>query len=228
MKILVTDDQDETARFITRGLNEAGHVVSVARTGPEALMRALDEPFDAIVLDRMLPETDGLSVLRMLRAGGNRTPVLLLTAMSGISDRVEGLESGADDYLTKPFALSELIARLNVITRRPAVAEVETVLKAGDIELDLRRRSVHRGGRRVDLQPREILMLEELMRNPNRVMTRSLLLERVWEFNFDPQTNIVETHISRLRAKLNAGFDEDAILTVRGAGYMIRTSSRDL
>jgi two-component system OmpR family response regulator len=223
MKILVADDQAETADFIRRGLTQAGHVVATVGTGTEALFRAMEESFDAIVLDRMLPEKDGLSVLKMLRAGGNRTPVILLTAMGGISDRVEGLESGADDYLTKPFALSELSARLNVIMRRPAVVEVETALRVGDIELDLRKRTVHRAGKRIDLQPREVLMLEELMRNVHRVMTKAMLLERVWDFDFDPHTNIVETHISRLRAKLNAGFDDDAVVTVRGAGYMIRT-----
>jgi two-component system, OmpR family, response regulator len=223
MKILVADDQAETADYIRRGLTQAGHIVATVGTGTQALFRAMEESFDAIVLDRMLPEKDGLSVLKMLRAGGNHTPVLLLTAMGGISDRVEGLESGADDYLTKPFALSELSARLNVIMRRPAVIEVETALRVGDIELDLRKRTVHRAGRRVDLQPREVLMLEELMRNVHRVMTKAMLLERVWDFDFDPHTNIVETHISRLRAKLNAGFADDAIITVRGAGYMIRS-----
>ncbi|MBP2160424.1 MULTISPECIES: response regulator transcription factor [Asticcacaulis] len=223
MKILVADDQADTAEFIRRGLTQAGHIVATVGTGTEALFRAMEETFDAIVLDRMLPEKDGLSVLKMLRAGGNRTPVILLTAMGGISDRVEGLESGADDYLTKPFALSELSARLNVIMRRPAVVEVETALRVGDIELDLRKRTVQRGGKRVDLQPREVLMLEELMRNVHRIMTKAMLLERVWDFDFDPHTNIVETHISRLRAKLNAGFEDDAIITVRGAGYMIRT-----
>lgn len=223
MKILVADDQEDTAEFIRRGLTQAGHVVATVGTGTDALFRAMGETFDAIVLDRMLPEKDGLSVLKMLRAGGNRTPVILLTAMGGISDRVEGLESGADDYLTKPFALSELSARLNVIMRRPAVVEVETALRVGDIELDLRKRTVHRAGQRIELQPREVLMLEELMRNVHRVMTKAMLLERVWDFDFDPHTNIVETHISRLRAKLNAGFEDDAIITVRGAGYMIRT-----
>jgi two-component system OmpR family response regulator len=159
----------------------------------------------------------------MLRAGGIRTPVLLLTAMSKIADRVEGLENGADDYLIKPFAFSELYARLNVIVRRPVAAEPEAGLRVLDLDLDLAKRIARRGGRRLDLQPRELLMLEVLMRNPHRVMTKTMLLERVWDFDFDPQTNIVETHISRLRAKLNADFDEDAIITVRGAGYMIRS-----
>lgn len=219
MNILLADDDEDTINYLRGGLTQAGHNVSTTGNGQNALSQAMSTSFDAIVLDRMLPQLDGLSVLRMLRAAGNRTPVLLLTAMGKIADRVEGLESGADDYLVKPFAFSELHARLNVIVRRPAAAE--TALRVGDIELDLQKRTVRRGGRRVDLQPRELLMLEVLMRNPHRVMTRTMLLERVWDFNFDPQTNIVETHISRLRAKLNAGFDRDAIVTMRGAGYMI-------
>ena len=227
MKILVADDDTQTVEYLRRGLSQAGHVVSVAADGTEALFRATEERYDAIVLDRMLPRLDGLSVLRMLRAGGIQTPVLLLTAMSGIADRVEGLESGADDYLVKPFAFAELQARLNVLARRPSAAaattEIETSLRVLDIEFDLAKRIVRRDGKRVDLQPRELLMLEALMRNPHRVMTRTMLLERVWDFDFDPQTNIVETHISRLRAKLNAGFAYDAIVTVRGSGYMIRS-----
>lgn len=227
VKILVADDHEETAEYIRRGLVQAGHTVSTVGDGNQAMMLSVSESFDAIVLDRMLPSLDGLSALKMLRAGGNRTPVLLLTAMSRIADRVEGLESGADDYLVKPFALSELIARLNVIVRRPAAAEPETLLRVLDLELDLSRRVARRGGKRLDLQPRELMMLEVLMRNPHRVMTKMMLLERIWEFDFDPQTNIVETHISRLRAKLNAGFEENAIITVRGAGYMIRSSCDD-
>lgn len=223
MKVLVVDDHEETLDFIRRGLSQAGHIVSTVSDGREALFRATEESYDAIILDRMLPGIDGLSVLKMLRAGGIRTPALLLTAMSKIADRVEGLENGADDYLSKPFAFSELHARLNVIVRRPAAAEPETSLRVLDVELDLSKRVARRGGKRLDLQPRELLMLEVLMRNPHRVMTKTMLLERVWDFDFDPQTNIVETHISRLRAKLNAGFEQDAIVTVRGAGYMIRS-----
>lgn len=223
MRVLVADDHEETLNFIRRGLMQAGHIVSTVDNGREALFRATEESYDAIILDRMLPGLDGLSILKMLRAGGIRTPVLLLTAMTRIADRVEGLENGADDYLVKPFAFSELHARLNVIIRRPAVLEPETSLRVLDIELDLGKRIARRGGRRIDLQPRELLMLEVLLRNPHRVMTKTMLLERVWDFDFDPQTNIVETHISRLRAKLNTDFDQDAIITVRGAGYMIRS-----
>lgn len=223
MKILIAEDDAETADYLTRGLTQAGHVVTTVAAGPDALFRATEDPFDALILDRMLPGLDGLSVLKMLRAGGVRTPAIMLTAMSKIAERVEALESGADDYLIKPFAFSELHARLNVIVRRPAPADVEPYLRVMDIELDLRKRVVRRGGRRVDLQPREIVMLEALMRNAHRVMTKTMLLERVWDFDFDPHTNIVETHISRLRSKLNAGFDQDAIVTVRGTGYMIRS-----
>lgn len=225
MKILIAEDDRETAEYLAKGLTESGMNVTVAANGPDTLFHATQQQFDAIILDRMLPVIDGLAVLRMIRAGGIATPVLLLTAMAKIADRVEGLESGADDYLVKPFAFSELRARLNVLIRRPATSTMpaEAVLRVRDIELDLRRRRVTRGGSPIDLQPREVLMLEELMRNSDRVMTKTMLLERVWEFDFDPRTNIVETHISRLRAKLNAGFDTDAILTVRGAGYTIRT-----
>lgn len=223
MKILLAEDDAETAAYLQRGLTQAGHVVTTVGDGMDALFHASSTSFDAIVLDRMLPRRDGLSVLKMLRAGGIHTPVLMLTAMSRIDDRVDGLENGADDYLIKPFAFAELQARLQVIARRPGHGSAQTHLQVLDIELDLGKRSVHRGGQRIDLQPREVLMLEVLMRNPQRVMTRTMLLERVWDFDFDPQTNIVETHISRLRAKLNAGFEQDAIITVRGAGYMIRS-----
>jgi two-component system, OmpR family, response regulator len=223
MKILIAEDHADTIDYVRRGLEQAGCVVVGAGNGQDALFRATEEAFDAIILDRMLPGIDGLSVLKMLRAGGIHTPVLLLTAMSRIADRVEGLEGGADDYLVKPFAFSELHARLNVIVRRPGPAKVEQYLRVADIELDLHKRMVRRAGQRVELQPREVLLLEHMMRNAHRVMTKTMLLERVWDFDFDPRTNIVETHISRLRAKLNAGFDLDAIVTVRGSGYMIRS-----
>lgn len=223
MKILIAEDDAETTEYVVRGLTQAGHVVTRAETGPDALFRATEELFDALILDRMLPGLDGLSVLKALRAGGVRTPAIMLTAMSRIADRVEALENGADDYLIKPFAFSELHARLNVIVRRPVAVPNDPVLRVLDLELDLHKRTVRRAGKRIDLQPREITMLAALMRNAHRVMTKTMLLEEVWDFDFDPQTNIVETHISRLRAKLNAGFQRDAIVTVRGAGYMIRS-----
>ena len=223
MRLRVAEDDTETAAFLRQGLTQAGHVVTVVGTGPEALAAAMTGDFDCLILDRMLPGRDGLSVLRMLRAGGIATPALMLTAVSGIAERVDALESGADDYLVKPFAFAELHARINVITRRGPALETETTLRVRDLEFDLQRRVLRRGGRRIELQPRELLLLETLMRNPHRVMTRTMLLERVWDFDFDPRTNIVETHISRLRSKLNAGEEIDAIVTVRGAGYMIRS-----
>lgn len=222
MRILIVEDDAETRGFIARGLGEAGHQVTTAVEGRDGIFAATETEFDAIVVDRMLPGIDGLSVVKMLRAGGIVTPILMLTAMGGIEDRVEGLDSGADDYLVKPFAFSELVARINALGRRPTSQVSPHRLAVADLELDLDRRTVTRGGRRIVLPPREFALLAELMRNPRRVMTRTMLLERVWDFDFDPKTNIVETHLSRLRSKLNAGFDSDAIETVRGAGYMIR------
>jgi two-component system OmpR family response regulator len=223
MRILIIEDDSETRDFVERGMREIGHAVTVAAEGRDGLFQATDGGFDAIVVDRMLPGLDGLSLVKMLRAAGNSTPVLMLTAIGRIADRVEGLEAGADDYLVKPFAFSELVARVNALGRRPT-PQVETAkLVVGDIEIDLHRRTVHRAGRKVALQPREFSLLAELMRNSHRVMTRTMLLERVWDFDFEPKTNIVETHLSRLRSKLNAGFEVDAIETVRGAGYMIRS-----
>jgi two-component system OmpR family response regulator len=222
MRILIVEDDAETSAFVAQGLTQAGHQVSISADGRDGLFQATSGEFEAIVLDRMLPGLDGLALIKALRAAGDTTPVLMLTAVGGIADRVEGLECGADDYLVKPFAFSELAARLNALARRPAQRTEPHHLKVADIVLDLDRRSVERSGQRVYLQPREFALLAELMRNPRRVMTRTMLLERVWDFDFDPKTNIVETHLSRLRSKLNAGFDEDAIETVRGAGYMIR------
>jgi two-component system OmpR family response regulator len=222
MRILIVEDDAETNRFVARGLTELGHHVVTSADGRDGLFQATGDRFDALIVDRMLPGLDGLSLIKALRAAGNTTPALMLTAVGGIADRVEGLEGGADDYLVKPFAFSELAARLHALGRRPAAQGEASVLAVAGIELDLHRRTVTRDGRRILLQPREFALLAELMRNPRRVMTRTMLLERVWDFDFDPKTNIVETHLSRLRSKLNAGFDEDAIETVRGAGYMIR------
>ncbi|MGE6695263.1 MULTISPECIES: response regulator transcription factor [Sphingomonadaceae] len=222
MRILIVEDDTETSAFVAQGLTQAGHQVVVTADGRDGLFKAMGGEFEALVVDRMLPSLDGLALLKALRAAGDTTPVLMLTAVGGIADRVEGLESGADDYLVKPFAFSELVARLNALARRPAQRSEPHQLKIAEIVLDLDRRIVERSGQRIHLQPREFALLAELMRNPHRVMTRTMLLERVWDFDFDPKTNIVETHLSRLRSKLNAGFDEDAIETVRGAGYMIR------
>ncbi len=222
MRILIVEDDADTSQFIARGLAELGHQVVTSGDGRDGLFHATDGGFDAVVVDRMLPGLDGLALVKALRAAGNTTPVLMLTAVSGIADRVEGLEGGADDYLVKPFAFTELAARIHALGRRPSAAAEPARLIAGDIELDLHRRTVSRAGRRIALQPREFTLLAELMRHPGRIMTRTMLLERVWDFDFDPKTNIVETHLSRLRSKLNAGFDSDPIETVRGAGYLIR------
>ncbi len=223
LRILLAEDDAETRQFVERGLREYGHNFLAAERGEDALHLGLTEALDVIVLDRMLPGLDGLGVLKRLRAADVGTPVLMLTALGRIEDRVSGLQAGADDYLVKPFAFSELAARVQALARRRAPASVATVLQAGGIEMDLLRREVRRAGRPIALQPREFRLLEELLRNAGEVVTRSMLLERVWDFHFDPQTKIVETHMSRLRAKLNDGFTEDAIETVRGAGYRVRT-----
>lgn len=219
MRILVAEDDAETVEFVSRGLRELGHQPVVADNGDNALHLAMTEQFEVLLLDRMMPKIDGLSVLKRLRAADINTPVLLLTALGQIEDRVEGLEAGSDDYLVKPFAFSELAARINVLSRRAPANEVETRFEVGAIALDPLKREVHRDGQAIALQPREFRLLEELMRNADRVVTRTMLLERVWDFHFDPQTNIVETHMSWLRSKLHIGFDGDAIETVRGVGY---------
>ncbi len=221
MKILLLEDDAETATFIINGLADRGHEIHAVTSGKAAVDQAVGGGFDVLVLDRMVPDLDGLSVLKAVRAAGRATPALLLTAMSRIEDRVAGLEQGADDYLVKPFALAELAARVIALARRPAVGETVSVLTVGDVEMDLIRREVRRAGRLVDLQPREFTLLEQLMRNPDRVVTRAMLLDLVWNFDFDPRTNIVETHMSRLRTKLNEGASRTAIRTIRGAGYIM-------
>jgi two-component system OmpR family response regulator len=219
-RILIIEDDAETAAYLRKGLEEAGFTTEHATTGRDGLFLATAGEVDAVVLDRMLPGLDGLSVLKSLRAAGVETPVLLLTAMSATDERVKGLRSGADDYLTKPFSFEELLARLEIMLRRPTPEREETRLRCGDLELDLIRRTVHRGGRRIDLQPREFQMLEFLMRRQGRVVTRTMLLEGVWDYRFDPNTNVIDVHISRLRKKL--GDEPSALIqTVRGAGYML-------
>ena len=224
LRILLAEDDQDTRQFVERGLGELGHNVVAAVNGEDALHLALTERLDVIVLDRMMPELDGLSVLKRLRAGGVTAPVLMLTALGRIEDRVDGLEAGADDYLVKPFAFSELAARIQALGRRLAPASVTTRLNAGEIEMDLLTREVRRGGRAILLQPREFRLLEELMRHAGEFVTRTMLLERVWDFHFDPQTKIVETHMSRLRSKLNDGGRTDPIETVRGVGYRLRAA----
>jgi two-component system OmpR family response regulator len=222
MKLLIVEDDKEGAAYLGKALKEAGHAVDLASDGREGLLLAASEPYDVIVLDRMLPSVDGLGILRTIRAAGVKTPVLLLTALGGIDDRVEGLEAGGDDYLVKPFAIAELLARINALARRPPPQDVQTSLQVADLKLDLLKRQVTRAGQRVELQPKEFQLLEYLMRHAGRVVTRTMLLETVWDFHFDPKTNIVETHISRLRAKLDRGHARELIHTVRGAGYCLR------
>jgi two-component system OmpR family response regulator len=222
MKLLIVEDDIEAAAYLKRAFSEAGHAIDAAHAGRDGLMLAVGEPYDVIVLDRMLPEVDGLAILRTMRASGVQTPVLLLTALGGIDDRVEGLEAGGDDYLVKPFAFAELLARVNALARRPPPQEVQTVLQIADLKIDLLRRVVTRGGQRLELQPREYQLLEFLLRHAGHVVTRTMLLENVWEFHFDPKTNIVETHMSRLRGKVDRGHGVELIHTVRGAGYVLR------
>ncbi|MEM9429324.1 MAG: response regulator transcription factor [Pseudomonadota bacterium] len=222
MRVLVVEDDAETARFLVKGLGEMGHACDQAATGSEALEAALNRNYDVIVMDRMLPKLDGLAVLRALRAGGSGVPVLILSALGQVDDRVEGLRAGGDDYMTKPFAFSELMARIEALVRRaPAEAEVDTRLTLGDLEMDLLARRVTRGGQAIELLPREFKILEYFLRRPGRVVTRTMLLEGVWDYNFDPQTNVIDVHISRLRQKIDKGFAPPLLHTIRGAGYML-------
>ncbi len=225
MKILLVEDDEKTAAHILRGLREYGHVVDHARNGRDGLFMAGSEPYDVLIIDRMLPGMDGLSIVKMLRETDIETPALILTTLGGIDDRVEGLESGADDYLVKPFAFSELVARLNVLARRPPLVQTHTTLKVADLEVDLLKRTVRRDGEVVDLQPREFSLLAFMMQRAGQVVTRTMLLEGVWDFHFDPRTNIIETHMSRLRAKLDRGRKQALIHTVRGAGYTIHADT---
>src|SRR5258708_37537810 len=222
MKVLLIEDDARTSAYIKRGLAEHGHVIDIAANGRDGLFLAAGEAYDMIIVDRMLPGLDGLGVVKTIRSAGVTTPVLFLTTMGGIGDRVEGLEAGGDDYLVKPFAFAELLARINALARRPPLAQAPTVLKVADLEMDLISRKVRRAGQEVDLQPREFRLLEYLMRNAGRLVTRTMLLENVWEFHFDPATNIIETHISRLRSKIDKGFDAQLLETVRGSGYLLR------
>lgn len=221
MKILVVEDDATTGSYVAEGLREEGHIVDLVDNGRDGLIRATEGGHDVLVIDRMVPGLDGMSLVKALRAAGVMTPVLFLTAMGGVDDRIEGLNAGGDDYLVKPFAFGELSARINALGRRPQISREETVLRAGDLEMDLVRRRVTRAGKAIDLLPREFALLEHLLRRKGRVQTRTMLLEAVWDISFDPQTNVVETHISRLRAKVDKPFGKDLIKTVRGAGYKI-------
>lgn len=222
MKLLVIEDDADTSAYILRGLREQGHTVDVAATGRDGLFLATGGEHDVLIVDRMLPGLDGIGLVQALRATGVKSPVLFLTALGGVGDRVQGLNAGGDDYLVKPFAFAELLARVNALARRPPLNETPTQLRAADLEMDLLKRSVTRGGRTVELQPREFQLLEYLLRNKERVVTRTMLLEAVWDFHFDPRTNIVETHMSRLRSKIAMESTIELIHTVRGAGYILR------
>ena len=225
MKVLLIEDDADTATYIIEGLREYGHVVDHVAGGRDALSLASDEHYDALIVDRMLPGLDGLSIVKTIREAGIKTPVLFLSALGGLDDRVTGLDAGGDDYLVKPFALSELTARINALGRHHARASAETTLRVGDLEMDLLKRTVTRQGKPIDLQPREFRLLEYLLRHAGRVVTRTMLLEHVWDFHFDPRTTVVETHMSRLRAKIDKDFEAELIHTVRGEGYSIHVPS---
>ena len=221
MKLLLIEDDPETADYVREGLQGESHELHVVADGRTGLFRAVGEAWDLLIVDRMLPGLDGLALVQTLRAGSVLTPVLFLTTMGGIDDRVTGLNAGGDDYLVKPFAFAELAARIHALGRRPQHIPAATTLRVADLELDMLARQVQRGGQRIELQPREFQLLEYLMRHAGQVITRTMLLENVWDFHFDPHTNIVDSHISRLRGKLDHGGPE-LIHTVRGAGYVIR------
>ena len=225
MHILVIEDDAATADYLVKGLTESGYVVDCAAEGRDGLFMALSQNYDAMIVDRMLPGLDGLSIVQALRAQQKRTPVLILSALAQVDDRVKGLHAGGDDYLTKPYAFSELLARLEAILRRGANETVVQRLKVADLEMDLLSRTVRRAGKGIELQPREFKLLEYLMRHAGQVVTRTMLLEGVWDYHFDPQTNVIDVHVSRLRQKIDRGFDRPLLHTVRGAGYSLRAEA---
>ncbi|WP_428696195.1 response regulator transcription factor [Stappia sp.] len=227
MRILIVEDDREAANYLVKALREAGHVVDHAADGETGHELASSAPFDVLVVDRMLPRRDGLSVISALRAEGNHTPVLVLSALGQVDDRVTGLRAGGDDYLPKPYAFSELLARVEALGRRPRQQDVETRYTVGDLTLDRLSHTVTRAGQDIPLQPREFRLLEYLMQNAGQVVTRTMLLEHVWEYHFDPQTNVIDVHVSRLRAKIDKDFDRPLLHTIRGAGYTIRDTGRD-
>ena len=229
MRLLIIEDDRDAASYMEKGLKESGHAVDVVHSGREGLLMAAGGEYDVLIVDRMLPELDGLSLVRTLRATNDNTPVLFLSALGQVDDRVKGLRSGGDDYLAKPYAFSELLARIESLGRRrqgPLSSGPETVLRYDDLVMDLLARRVERGGREIDLQPREFKLLEVLLRHAGQVMTRTMLLEKVWDYRFDPQTNVIDVHISRLRQKIDKGFSHPLIHTVRGAGYSLRAPDK--
>ena len=225
MHILLVEDDPQAAAYLVKGLKEQGLAVDHVADGREGLFRASAGGYDAIILDRMLPNLDGLSILKTVRAAGDTTPVLLLSALSDVDARVEGLRAGGDDYLTKPFAFAELMARLEALGRRGRAEKPLTVLTLSDLELDLTARTVKRANKPIDLKPKEFALLEYFMRHAGQVVTRTMLLERVWDYAFDPQTNVIDVHVSRLRGKIDKDFDKPLLHTVRGAGYTLRDPS---
>jgi two-component system, OmpR family, response regulator len=222
MRVLVIEDDKETALFLQKSLKENGHTADLAHDGEAGLALATDNAYDVLIVDRMLPRLDGLSLIKSLRGEGNRTPVLILSALGEVDDRVKGLRAGGDDYLTKPYAYSELLARVEALGRRTAPEEQQTRYSVGDLVLDRLSHRVTRGGEHILLQPREYRLLEYLMQHAGQVVTRTMLLEHVWDYHFDPQTNVIDVHVSRLRAKIDKNFDKPLLHTVRGAGYTIR------
>jgi two-component system OmpR family response regulator len=224
MKLLLVEDNERVARFVKKGLTEAGHTVDHSDNGRDGMFLAASEPYDAIIMDRMLPGgIDGLGIIEALRKTGSRIPILILSALGDVDERIHGLRSGGDDYLAKPFAFGELLARLDALLRRSQERQVETKLVVGDLHMDLLTHKVTRAGRTVALQPREFKLLEYLMRHANQVVTRTMLLENVWDYNFDPQTNVIDVHVSKLRQKIDAGNAPQLLRTVRNAGYMLTT-----
>ena len=226
MRILVIEDDRDAADYLVKAFREVGHMADQAGDGDEGLQLALDGEYDVLIIDRMLPKRDGLSVIAALRAKTVETPVLILSALGQVDDRVKGLRAGGDDYLAKPYAFSELLARVEVLARRRGSRGEETVYRVADLELNRLSHEVSRAGQEVQLQPREFRLLEYLMRHAGQVVTRTTLLENVWDYHFDPQTNVIDVHISRLRSKIDKGFAQPLLHTVRGAGYMIRDSAR--
>jgi len=220
MKVLLVEDNERVTQFVVKGLKESGHIVDHADNGRDGMFLAASEPYDVIIMDRMLPgEIDGLAIVEALRKSGKHTPILILSALSDVDERIRGLRSGGDDYLTKPFAFGELLARLDALSRRGQGEGAQTKLEVGDLRVDLLNRKVTRGARSIVLQPREFKLLEYLMRHANQVVTRTMLLENVWDYHFDPQTNVVDVHISKLRQKIDADFERPLLRTVRNAGY---------
>jgi two-component system OmpR family response regulator len=225
MRILIIEDDQEVAAYLSKGLTDAGYTIDHAADGQDGLEKATHSNYDSMIIDRLLPHLDGLAIIKTLRASGNQTPILVLSALAQVDERVQGLREGGDDYLTKPFAFSELLARLESLRRRcNFVTTTQTTLRVSDLEIDLLTREVKRAGHVIELQPREFLLLKYLIRHTGQVVTRTMLLEEVWGYHFDPQTNVIDVHISRLRSKIDKNFDKPLLHTMRGTGYVLRES----